>query len=166
MALDTLQRLLLFLLLVLAQVLVLGHIELFGCATPLLYVYFAIMFPRSYPKWAVLLWSFALGLTVDMFTNTPGLAAAAMTMVGCLQPYLLELFLPRDAEPNIKASAATLGFGNFFLLALLLTLIYCIAFFMLQAFRIYDWQQLLSNIGGSTALTLVLILALESGRKK
>ena len=94
------------------------------------------------------------------------MAAAAMTMVGRLQPYLLELFLPRDAEPNIKASVATLGFGNFFLLALLLTLLYCIAFFMLQAFRIYDWQQLLSSIGGSTALTLVLILALESVRKK
>lgn len=165
MALDTLQRLLIFLLLVLAQVLVLGHIELFHCATPLLYVYFAIMFPRGYPKWAALLWSFALGLTVDVFNNTPGVSAAAMTLVGCLQPYLLELFLPREAEPDIRSSAAALGFGNFFMLAFLLTLLFCLTFFMLQAFRLFEWQQLLTHVGGSTLLTLILIITLESTRK-
>ena len=164
MAIDILRRLLIFLLLVLVQVLVLGNIELFHCATPLLYVYFAIMFPRGYPKWAALLWSFALGLTMDMFTNTPGVSAASMTLVGCLQPYLLELFLPREAEPNIKSSAASLGFGNFFMLAFLLTLLFCLTFFMLQAFRLFDWQQLLKNIGGSTLLTLILIMTLESTR--
>lgn len=165
MLIDTLRRLLIFLLLVLVQVLVLGRIELFQCATPLLYVYFAIIFPRGYPKWAAQLWSFALGLTIDTFTNTPGVAAAAMTLTACLQPYLLELFLPREAESNIKASMSSLGFGNFFMLSFLLTLLFCVVFFLLQAFRIFDWQQLLSNIGGSMLLTLILILTLETVRK-
>ena len=88
-----------------------------------------------------------------------------MTLTACLQPYLLELFLPREAESNIKASMSSLGFGNFFMLSFLLTLLFCVVFFLLQAFRIFDWQQLLSNIGGSMLLTLILILTLETVRK-
>ena len=91
MTIDSLRRLLAFVLFFLAQALVLNRIQLFHCATPLLYVYFVVMFPRAYPRWAALLWSFALGLTVDMFSNTPGVAAASMTLIGFLQPYLIEL---------------------------------------------------------------------------
>ena len=57
MMLDTLRRLSVFIILCLAQALVLNRIHLFDCAIPLLYVYFAIIFPRNYPKWAILfLW--------------------------------------------------------------------------------------------------------------
>ena len=68
MAIDSLKRLLYFVLLCLTQVLVLNRIHLFGYATPLLYVYFVLLFPRNYPKWALLLWCFALGLVNDTFS--------------------------------------------------------------------------------------------------
>ena len=84
MLLDTLQRLLIFFLLVLVQGLVLNRIQLFHCATPLLYVYFIIIFPLNYPKWAMLVWGFLLGLCIDMFSNTPGLAAASTTFIAAL----------------------------------------------------------------------------------
>ena len=90
MAIDALRRLISFIVLCLAQALVFNHIHLLGHATILLYVYFIVMFPRNYPHWSILLWSFALGLCVDIFSNTPGLAAASLTFTGFLQPYLLE----------------------------------------------------------------------------
>lgn len=62
MNIDFFKRLLLFLVLLLAQVLVLNHIHLFDCATPLIYVYFVISFQRGYPRWAILVYSFLLGL--------------------------------------------------------------------------------------------------------
>ena len=96
MALDLFKRLLFFAVLLVVQALVLNHIHLFNCATPLLYVYLVLLFPRNFPKWAILLWSFALGLCVDTFTNTPGVAAGAMTLIGVLQPYIFEPFIPRD----------------------------------------------------------------------
>ena len=77
-----LKRLGLFVVFVLAQTMVLGRIHLFGYATPLVYVYFVSMFPRSYPKWSILLWSFVMGLTIDIFSNTPGVAAASLTLLG------------------------------------------------------------------------------------
>ena len=80
MAIDALRRALIFVVLCLTQVLVFNHIHLFSYATVLLYVYFVVMFPRNYPRWAILLWSFFLGLAVDMFSSTPGMAAASLTL--------------------------------------------------------------------------------------
>mgnify|MGYP002853499019 CR=1 FL=1 len=154
-----------FVALLVVQSLMLNRIQLFHCATPLLCVYFAITMPRGYPKWASLVWCFALGICVDVFANTPGVAAGSMTFVAALQPYLLELFLPREAEENIKSSAAALGFSKFATLATILVLLFCLVFFSLEAFSFYDWQQWTLSVAGSALLTLVLILTLETLRR-
>ena len=166
MTISFIRRLLLFLVLCLAQALVLGRIQLFGCASPLLYVYFTIIFQRGHPRWSILLWSFALGLTVDMFSNTPGVAAASMTLIGFLQPYLIELFLPRDAEADIPSSAKSLGIGRFACLAGLLTLAYSLVFFALESFSFFNWLYWLQCSLGSALLTFLLIMTVESLRVK
>lgn len=165
MLIDEIRRFLIFIAFVVAQALLLNRIQLFHCATPLLYVYFAIIIPRGYPKWASLLWCFAMGLCIDMFANTPGVASASMTFAAALQPYLLELFLPREPEEKIKSSAAALGFSKFATMSTIIVLLFCLVFFSLEAFSFTDWQQWLLSVGGSTLLTLILILTLESLRK-
>ena len=165
MVVDIIRRLVIFVALLLAQVLVLNRIQLFHCATPLLYLYFIIIFPRRYPRWAILLWSFAMGLAVDMFNNTPGVAAASTTLIGFLQPWLIELFLPREAEDNIKSAARTLGVGHFVSLSLILTIIFCMVFFAIELFSFATWSYWLQCAGGSALLTFVLMMALESLRK-
>ena len=165
MLIDEIRRFLIFIAFVVAQALLLNRIQLFHCATPLLYVYFAIIIPRCYPKWSSLLWCFAMGLCIDMFANTPGVASASMTFAAALQPYLLELFLPREPEEKIKSSAAALGFSKFATMSTIIVLLFCLVFFSLEAFSFTDWQQWLLSVGGSTLLTLILILTLESLRK-
>ena len=44
-----------FLVFLLVQVLVLNQVHLFDSATPLLYIYMVLLFPRNYPKWVCLL---------------------------------------------------------------------------------------------------------------
>jgi len=165
MKIAELKRLLMFVTLCLAQALVFNHIRLFDCATPLLYVYFAIIFPRSYPRWAALLWCFFLGLSIDMFSNTPGMAAASLTLIGFLQPYVIELFIPRDAAENQKSSAESLGFTKFHTMSAILVLIFCLVYFSLEAFSFFNWLQWLLNIVGSALLTVALIMALEAARR-
>ena len=165
MAIDTLRRLAVLLGLALAQALVFNHIRLFGFAMPLLYVYFAVIIPRGYPHWASLLWGFFLGLVVDLFSNTPGAAAASMTLIGLLQPYLLELFLSREAAPNLKSSAATLGWAKFMTMAAILTFVHCLTFYSLEMFTFVDLKTWVLCVVGSTLLTLTLLMALESVRK-
>ena len=102
MSLNFLRNIVFIIVLLLAQTLLLNHISVFGCATPLLYVYFALTVQRGEAKWATLLWCFFMGLLVDIFTNTPGVAAASMTLVGFLQPYVVELFAPRDSADDLR----------------------------------------------------------------
>ncbi len=160
------RRLLLYAVLVLAQALVLNHIHLFGYATPLLYVYFVVSFPRNYPKWGILLWSFLLGLNVDAFSNTPGVAASAMTLIGLLQPYVLELFMQRDSEDDFQPSINSMGAGKYIYFTLLLTFIYCIVFFTVEMFTFFNWLQWILNILTSTLLSLLFIIVIDSLRKR
>ena len=103
----------------------LNNIHLFGSATPMLYVWFPLTFHRNTPHWAALLWSFALGLAIDVFSNTPGLAAGSLTLIGMMQPYLLELFVPRDSVEEMEVSASTLGLGKYALLCAILLIVFC-----------------------------------------
>ena len=162
MPIDFLKRLGLFFVFVLAQTMVLGRIHLFGYATPLLYVYFVTMFNRNYPKWAVLLWSFAMGLTIDVFSNTPGVAAASLTLIGAIQPYFLEPFIPRDSVDDLRPSIRTIGMVKYVYYITVLVVLYCIVFFSLEAFNFFNWMDILKSVGGSAVITLVLILTFES----
>ena len=166
MSIDLLKRLGLFIILCAVQILILNHIHLLDVATPFLFVYFAISFRRNSPKWAVILWCFAMGLAVDVFSNTPGLAAGSLTIVGLIQPYLMELFTPRDSVDDLECSVLTLGMGKYALLATILLFIFCLFFFALEAFTFFNWIYWLICTCSSTALTLVLILAIESIRQK
>ena len=143
---DELRRLALFVVLSLAQVLVFNHIHLFGYAT-------------------LLLWSFFLGLFADLFSNTPGMAAASLTLMAFIQPYLLNLFIPREAPENMRSAVATMGFGKFATFAFTLVFAYCVVFFTLEAFTFFNWVEWVLNIIGSTVLTLALVLTLETIRK-
>ena len=166
MTMDILKRIALFVILCLVQALVLNYIHLFNCATPLLYVYFVIQYHRGEPRWSLLLWSFFLGLAMDTFTNTPGVAAASMTLIGLLQPYLLELFIPRDSAEDLKPSLHSMNPMNFVNYVITLVVIYCIVFYVIEAFNIFNWLHLLECVGGSSLITLLVIFAIESVKKK
>ena len=70
MSFELIKRLALLFVLCAVQILFLNHIRLFGVATPMLYILFVIIFHRSTPKWAMLLWSFTMGLAIDVFSNS------------------------------------------------------------------------------------------------
>ena len=159
------KRILGFALLCLAQALVLNRIHLFSFATPLLYVYMVLLFRRNYPHWGVLIWCFFMGLVVDSFSNTPGLATASMTFLGFIQPSLLKLFVPRDAPEDLQPSMKTLGVASFSYYTVILVALYMLLFYTLEAFNFFNWQQWLATVFGSMALTIVLILAIENVRR-
>jgi rod shape-determining protein MreD len=166
MTTDFLKRIVLFLVFVLAQALVLGGIHLFNCATPLLYVYFVMMFPRNYPKWALLLWSFTMGLLIDVLFNTPGLAAASLTLIAAIQPYLLEAFTTQDSAENLEPTLKTLGWEKYTVYAVMTVLIFCVVIYSLEMFSFFNLLHWAMCIIGSTLITLVFIFTFEITRSK
>lgn len=165
MNLNFIKDIFFFVLLVVVQTLVLNHIRLFGCATPLLYVYFLLPMHRNQAKWITLLWGFAIGLSVDVFSNTPGVGAASMTLVALLQPYVLQLFAPRDSFDDLRPSYHTLGVSKYINYTIILVTVYCLCFFTLEAFNFYDILQWVASVVGCTVLTVIFVLVIENLRR-
>lgn len=163
---DFLKRAGWFLVFVLAQAMVLSRIHLFGVATPLLYVYFVTQLPRNYPKWAGLLWGFLMGLLIDIFSNTPGMASASLTLIAAIQPYYLELFVSRDAAENLRPSLFALGPVKYSYYVIPLVLLHCLIFFTLEHFSFFNVLHWALCVVGSAVLTLVLIFTFEAVKQR
>ena len=165
MKIGLLKGIIAFAVLLLVQVLVLNHIHLFNCATPLLYVYMPMLFSRNSSRWVVLLLSFFMGMSIDVFQNTPGVAMATMTFIGLIQPLILGVFMQQDSEADIVPSMRTLGVAKFSYYSFIITFLYCLVFFTLETFTFFNWLQWLETVGASTLLTYILILVLENLRR-
>ena len=166
MSLDWIRNGVFFVVLLLVQALVLNYVHLFDCATPLLYVYFVLPTRRNQPQWLTLLLCFCMGLCVDSFSNTPGVAAASMTLAGVLQPYLLRLFIQQDSPEDLRPSIKVLGPMKYVFYTIIIVTVYCLMFFTLEAFNFFNWLQWLASVGGSTVVTILLILVIDNFRKR
>lgn len=166
MSIDLFKRLLLIIVLCLAQALVLNHIHLFGCATPLLYIFVILVMPKSMPKWGALLWGFFIGMIADIFSNTPGVASASLTAVAAVQPFFFKLFIQQDAPEDVAPSSRFMGWGPYTFYVFVLTLLFCTLFYTLETFSFFNWSYWLERIAGSTILTTILVVTLENLRKK
>lgn len=162
---QTLRYIGIMLALVLLQVLVLNRIHLFNCATPLLYTYFVIQFPASTQHWEKLLLSFVLGLLIDTFSNTPGLASASLVLIAFIQPYMLQLMQDKEDDVNESPSVYSLGWLKFSTYAITLLLIYCLTFFSLEFMSYTHWMEWLMSFAGSLALTIVTVFVVNVFRK-
>ena len=149
----------------LIQALLLNNILLFGVVMPLLYVYFVLLLPRDVKHWKKMCMSFALGLLVDMFCNTPGISSASLTLVAFIQPYILELYMDKEDSMDFAPKISEMGFWRYLSYALFLVLVFCITFFSLEAFTFSNPLQWLASVGGSLVVTLVMILTIDSIRR-
>ena len=66
-----------FIFFVALQVLVLNHIHLFHLVTPFLYLYIILKIPLDLTRVQIIWIAFLTGLTIDIFSNTLGMHAAA-----------------------------------------------------------------------------------------
>lgn len=156
-----------FVALLLLQVLVFNHVHIFGYATPMPYIYFLLILPSDTPRWLYVLLGFVLGLIIDLFTNTPGMTAGATCLSGLLVPLFLKAFSSSDNDDeSFSPSRKSMEWGGFVKYSLLAVVVHCAAFFSIEAFSFFDWQILLINIGGSTILTFLFVMAMELVRIK
>ncbi len=160
-----LKSLLVSLVLLVVQVMVLNHIHLFRCATPMLLVYAVVLFPLTTPRWASLLLSFLIGMVSDIFTNTPGVVTMTLTFIAFIQPSLLRSVLPQEAAENAEPSLKNLGWKKYVLYSGTLTIAYCLLVVVLENFAFSRLLWMGENIIGSVLLTYLLIVAIENIRK-
>ncbi len=166
MLLTSIQRFLLMVLLVAAQILVFNHIHLFGYATPLPFVYLLLTFPLGTQRWNILLWGFICGLLADTTMLTPGVGAFSMTLTAFVQPLLLNLLAPKDASEDMQPSYNTMSLGLYARYAAILTLIFTATYFLVLSFSFQHLSDLALSFASSWVLTYLLCLVFEGFRKK
>ena len=144
------------------QVFLLKNIGYYNLATPYLYILFILLLPFDTPNFLLFVLAFILGLTVDIFYDTPGTHAAACSVLALSRVIFINLTVQRqglETEPEPKLGI--MGFRWFFFYATFLTLFHHLTVFLLETFSFSDFRYTLIRIVLSSLFTLFLILLSE-----
>ncbi len=152
--------------LLLLQVLILNNMHIVGYATPFLYVYLILKFESEISRNALMLWAFFLGLAIDVFSDTPGMNAAATVFLAFLRPVLLRLFTPRDTVESFVPAVRTMGISPFLKYLSFSVLVHHAVLLSIEFFSFAHLGTLLLRILSSSVLTVACVMAVEGIRKK
>ena len=157
---------LIIVLLILLQILVLNNIQFSGFVNPYVYIMIILLLPSVTQAWLVLIISFLTGLTIDLFTGSPGMHASATLLAGFSRPFVLRLIAPRDGyESGSDLSMSAYGFRWFFIYTTTIVLIHHTTLFFLEVFRFTDFFRTIFRILLSSFFTIGFILLIEYYRK-
>lgn len=156
---DLLKYVIMFVVLVLLQALLLNNIQFSGYVNPYLYVLFILLLPFETPRYLLLFLGFFLGLSIDIFSNTPGMHASATTFMAFLRPSTIDLISSRDNVDATSSPRLTLmGFGWFMRYTLLLVVAHHLFLFFVEAFSVNAFIHTLTRSLLSAAFTIILII--------
>ena len=145
-----------FVVLILVQVLLLNNIHFLGYMNPYVYILFILLLPFETSRWALLIMAFALGLSVDLFSNSLGIHAAACVFAAYFRPDVMSLITSRkEYEPGVEPSIADLGFQWFLMYSLILVSLHHLVLFLLEVFR---FSNFFSTLGHSILNVLFTVL--------
>lgn len=143
--------------LVLIQVLVFNHINLFGYINPLIYITWVFLFPVRKNITPFLLLSFLLGLSIDFFSDSGGINAAATTVIAFIRLPLLKTIIKKDFD-YVLFSLRSTSFSKAFSYITISTFIHHFIVFSLAYFNFEDYVPILSNTLVTSIFTIVTIL--------
>ena len=148
-----------FVLLVIAQVLVINHIRLGGYVHPYIYLIFVMLLPINMSGWQLLLSGFGIGLTIDLFMGTLGMHAGATTLMAFCRPTIIRLVSGNQKFENIREpNIQQLGFPWFLRYTLCMVTVHNFTLFMLEGFSFHLIGQALLRILLSVPVSIFLIL--------
>jgi rod shape-determining protein MreD len=151
-----------FIVLIAAQVLIVDHINLGGYINPPLYLLFLLLLPFQTPGWVLLILSFLLGMSVDIFSNSTGLHAAASVFAAFMRPAVIRgVGAPADYEDHLNPGIPDMGTRWFVVYSLVLILLHQLAFSLLESFHFSEAGLILVRLLLSSLVTLVLIVIIE-----
>lgn len=150
-----------FLLLVFFQVLVFNHLNFFGYINPMVYILFIYWYPIKENRTLLLLLSFFLGLTIDLFSDTMAIHTASVITIAFLRPSIMRFCFGVNYEfQSFKLSNSTKAQQITFIA--LLILIHHIVFFSLEIFSFSNVLIILKKVGSTSLVTLLVCLLISS----
>lgn len=157
-----------FILLLAAQIILFNKFNLFGFINPYPYILFIILYPVNTNKNTLLFLSFLLGLTMDLFSNSGGVHAAACVVLAYVRPSIFKFAFGLSYEyQTVKLNdVLTPERFSFIIVAVL---IHHLVLFFLELFSfILFWQVMLRTVLGTlfTIVISIIIIYLIKPKKR
>jgi hypothetical protein len=151
-----------FVFIILFQVLILNNIQFSGFINPYFYIYFILLLPFETPRWLLLLSAFCLGISLDAFTNTFGLNAAACVLIAFVRPFVISaISTGTEFMTGHSPSLKNQGVKWFAYYSIILVLVHHFTLFYLEIFRFTEFFQTLFRVLLSSIFTLLIIFIAE-----
>lgn len=152
-----------FVILVLIQVLICNHIVLFSIAVPMVFIYFIVRLPIAMKISLVMTLAFLLGLTIDIFSDTPGVNSLSCTLIAVMRRPLLYAYVARDDRTKeIIPSVSSLGVAVYSKFLFSMAIIYCLLVFAIEYFNFADIKDIVVMSAASGLLSFLLMLGVDS----
>lgn len=151
-----------FVILLAIQILLLKNLALFGVAFCFIYLLGVLLLPISIRPVPLLLISFSVGLTVDIFYDTLGMHAAALTCLAFIRGFWLKAVSPSGGyDDNDRPDLKSQSTGWFVSYAFPMIFLFCLVFFTIDFWGTGKWLNVLNKSFFSSIFTLVLAIIVQ-----
>ncbi|HEY9364947.1 MAG TPA: rod shape-determining protein MreD [Chitinophagaceae bacterium] len=161
---DLLKNIIRFTVLILVQVYVLDNIPpLHRFIIPIIYFLFILWLPFSISRFWLLVIGFLTGLSLDYFTMTPGLHAAACVLIAYARPFVINILTPKDtSEFNYREpSPKSMGWTPYLVYAFILTFLHHFYLTFLEWLQFGSFLDFLIKVVSTTGISMLLIILTE-----
>ena len=147
-----------FISLVLIQVLIFNQVQFSGFFNPYVYVLFIILLPLSTPRYAILILAFALGLIIDIFSNSLGVHSAATVFIAYVRPLVIRLISNREDDKNDYPGLNQNKLGWFINYVVIMVLIHHTLLFYLEVYTFANFFNTLYRVILSSLFSIIIIV--------
>ena len=148
-----------FILLLAAQIVIFNNFNLFGFINPFPYILFIILYPVNSNKNGLLLASFLLGITMDLFCNSGGVHAAACVTLAYLRPQIFKFAFGLSYEYQTVKLNDVLSPERFSFIVTAVIIHHLVLFF-LEIFSFILILEMLFRTLLSTIFTIILCIVI------
>jgi len=155
-----------FILYVGLQVIFLKGLSIYGVALCFAYIGFLLTLPVELPTVPLLFIAFALGLSVDIFYDTPGLHAASGLVLAYARRNVLQWVRPPlGYDANTRPTVAENGLGWFLGYASVMVLPHHLLLFLISAANFNHLFSMLIKTLASTVFTVFVVALIQQLKK-
>jgi rod shape-determining protein MreD len=147
-----------FVVIVLIQIVLMNNIQFSGFINPYFYILFIILLPINIPRYLLLILGFILGITIDIFSNTPGIHASATVFIAFLRPFIINSYNLDDQEKMMIPSILNIGVKWFIKYLVIMIIAHHFFLFFIEVFSFSGFLHTLLRCILSSIFTFVFIL--------
>jgi rod shape-determining protein MreD len=123
-----------------------------------MYILFVMLLPLSAPRYVVLLSGFLIGLTIDIFSNSLGLHAAATVFIAYIRPFVIRSISDREEEINDYPGLKQNKFSWFLYYSAVMVFFHHFILFYLEIFSFTQFFSTLLRVVLSSLLSIFVII--------